>query len=121
MAGLLPSVDMVSQGLTFASPSMLRFRNPEKFISGKLSGCLPHWELVLKDYPKASEIFRPVSEGVRVQEFFVPFKGTFRGRSYKADVPPRMLFPNSPSCNNFPDFVAQTILERVANGSCLSR
>ena len=98
---------------------MLRFRNPEKFISGNLSGCLPHSKLVLKDYPKASEIFRYVSEGVRVQEFFVPFKGTFRGRSYNADVPPRMLFPNSSSCNNFRDFVAQTILERVANGSLL--
>ena len=71
---------------------MLRFRNPEKFISGNLSGCLPHWKLVLKDYPKASEIFRYVSEGVRVQEFFVPFKGTFRGRSYNADVPPVCCF-----------------------------
>ena len=54
-----------------------------------------------------------------MQEFYVPFKGTFRGRSYNADVPPRMLFPNSSSCNNFRDFVAQTILERVANGSLL--
>ena len=119
LAGPLPSVDMVSRDLTSASPSMLRFRNPEKFISGNLSGCLPHWKLVLKDYPKASEIFRYVSEGVRVQEFLVPFKGTFRGRSYNADVPPRVLFPNSSSCNNFHDFVAQTILERVANGSLL--
>ena len=98
---------------------MLRFRNPEKFISGNLSGCLPHWKLVLKDYPKASEIFRYVSEGVKVQDSFVPFKGTFRGCSYNADVPPRMLFPNSSSCNNFRDFVARTILERVANGSLL--
>jgi len=30
-----------------------------------------------------------------------------------------MLFPNSSSCNNFCDFVAKTMLERVANGSLL--
>ena len=30
-----------------------------------------------------------------------------------------MLFPNSSSCNNFRDFVAQTILEKVANGLLL--
>ena len=30
-----------------------------------------------------------------------------------------MLFPNSSSCTDFRDFVAQTILERVANGSLL--
>ena len=54
-----------------------------------------------------------------MQEFFVPFKGKFRGRSYNSDVPLRMLFPNSSSCNIFRDFVPQTILERVANGLLL--
>ena len=110
---------MVSGGLAFASPSMLRFRKPENFVAGNLSECLPHWEVVLKDYPKAAEIFRYVSQGVYVQEFFVPFNGTYRGRSYNTNVPPRMSFPNSFSCNNFRDFVSQTILERVANGSLL--
>ena len=110
---------MVSGGLAFASPSMLRFRKPENFVAGNLSECLPHWEVVLKDYPKAAEIFRYVSQGVYVQEFFVPFNGTYRGRSYNTNVPPRMSFPNSLSCNNFRDFVSQTILERVANGSLL--
>ena len=110
---------MVSGGLAFASPSMLRFRKPENFVPGNLSECLPHWEVVLKDYPKAAEIFRYVSQGVYVQEFFVPFNGTYRGRSYNTNVPPRMSFPNSFSCNNFRDFASQTILERVANGSLL--
>ena len=55
--GLLPSVDMVSQGLAFASLFMLHFKNPQNFRAGNLTKCLPHRELVLKDYPKASEIF----------------------------------------------------------------
>jgi len=54
-----------------------------------------------------------------VQDGFVPFSGTFRGRSYNAHVPPRMSFPNSSSCNNFRECVSQTIFERVANGSVL--
>ena len=95
-AGPLPSVDMVSGGLVFASPSMLRFLNPENFVAGNLSECLPHWEVILKDYPKAAEIFlRYVSQGINVQEFFVPFNGMYRGHPYNADIPPRKSFPNS--------------------------
>ena len=98
---------------------MLRFRNPENFITGNLSECLPHWEVILKDYPKAEEIFCYVSQGINVQEFFVPFNGTYWGHSYNADIPPRKSFPNSFSCNSFHEFVSQTILERVVNGSLL--
>ena len=110
---------MVSGDLAFLSPSMLRFRKPENFVAGNLSECLPHWEVLLKDYPKAAEIFHYVSQGVNVQEFFAPFNGTYRGRSYDADVPPSMSFPNSFSSDSFRDFVSQTILERAANGSLL--
>ena len=86
---------MVSGGLVFASPSMLRFLNPENFVAGNLSECLPHWEVFLKDYPKAAEIFRYVSQGINVQEFFVQFNGAYRGHSYNADIPPRKSFSNS--------------------------
>ena len=112
-------MDMVSGGRAFASLSILRFRKPENFVAGNLSECLPHWEVVLKDYPKAPENFRYVSQGVNLQEFFVPFNGTYCGHSYNADVPPGMSFPNSFSCNSFRDFVSQTLLERVVNGSLL--
>ena len=87
---------MVSEGLVFALPSMLRFLNPENFVAGNLSECLfPHWEVILKDYPKTAEIFRYVSQGINVQEFFVPFNGMYRGHSYNADIRPRKSFPNS--------------------------
>ena len=76
--GLLPSVDMVSQGLAFASPFMLHFKNPQNFLAGNLTTCLPHWEIVLKDYPRATEIFCYVYECIKKQDFFVSFCGTFR-------------------------------------------
>ena len=56
--------------------------------------------MFLKDYPKAAEIFRYVSQGINVQEFFVPFNGSYRGHSYNADIPPRKSFPNSFSCRH---------------------
>ena len=88
-------------------------------MTGNLSSCLPFWKVVLQDYPKALEIFRYVSEGVKVQEFLVPFRGIFKGCAYNSDSPPRMVFPNSPSCIPSRDFVTRTILERVSNGSLL--
>ena len=73
----------------------------------------------MKGHPKASEILGYITEGVRVREFFVPFRGSFKGRSYHSDSPSPISFPNSPSCARFHDFVTRTILQRVANGSLL--
>ena len=99
--GPLPSVDMVSQGLAFASPSMLHFKNPQNFLAGNLTKRLPPWELVVKYYLKAPEIFRYVPEAIKLQDFFISFCGPFKGLRYNSDVPPRMKFPNSSSCNAF--------------------
>ena len=106
--GPLPSVDMVCQGLAFASPSMLHFKNPENFLKGNMTKRLPHWELVLKYYLKSPEIFRYV---IKLQDFFISFIGPFKDLLYNSDLPPRMKFPNSSSCNAFNHFVSQTILE----------
>ena len=110
---------MVSSGSVFTSPSMLRFRDPNKFSPGNLSNCLSYWEPFLQDYPKKSEIYSFLSEGVNVKQFFVPFHGTFQGRPFKSGEPPSMAFPNSPSCERFKHFISRTILERVSNGSLL--
>ena len=110
---------MASSGSVYASPSMLRFRDPNKFSAGNLSNCLPCWEPVLQDYPKKSEIYSFLSEGVNVKQFFGPFHGTFQGRHFCNSEPPSMAFNNSPSCLRFKDFISRTILERVSNGSLL--
>ena len=102
---------MVCQGLAFASPSMLHFKNPQNFLAGNLTKRLPHSELVVKYYLKAPGIFLYVPEGIKLQDFFISFCGPFKGLRYNSDVPPRMKFPNSSLCNDFNDFVSQTILE----------
>ena len=45
------------------------------------------------------------------------FNGNFQGQRYDSDLPPRAVFPNSKSCANFSDFISETILGRVRNGS----
>ena len=72
-----------------------------------------------QDYPKKSEIYSFLSEGVNVKQFFIPFHGTFQGHHFCSSEPPSMAFRNSPSCERFKDFISRTILERVSNGSLL--
>ena len=119
-AGPLPSVHTVSSGSVYASPSMLRFRDPNNFSAGNLSNCLPCWEPVLQDYPKTSEIYSFLSEGVNVKQFFVPFHGTFQGRHFSRSYPPSMAFPNSPSCERFKDFILAQFLIEFPTAPCSS-
>jgi hypothetical protein len=62
-------------------------------------------------------IRRWINEGVDVHEFFTSFKGTFQGKQYNSDLPPEALFPNAKSCTAFSEFISNTIIERVSNGS----
>ena len=110
---------MISSGSVYASPSMLRFRDPNKYSAGNLSNCLPYWEPVLQYCPKKSEIYSFLSEGVNVKQFFVPFHCTFQGRHFCSSEPPSMSFPNLPLRERFKGFISRTILERVSNGSLL--
>lgn len=73
---------MVSLGSVYASPRFLRFRDPENFFAGNLRGYLSYWEVVLRGYSKEEEIYSFVSEGVKAHNFFVPFHGSFQGRSF---------------------------------------
>ena len=46
---------------------------------------------------------------------FYPFHGTFQGHHFSSNEPSSMIFPNSPSCERFKDFISHTILDRVSN------
>ena len=52
-----------------------------------------------------------------VFDFFKPFKGDFKGKSYDSQLPPKMFFENNKICNEYEDFISATILERIKNGS----
>ena len=117
--GPLPSVDMVSSGSVYASPTHIPFRDNENFIAGNVQANCHKWRTILLNYSKADEIFRYVSLGVDIQEFFTPFKGTFQGRSYDSPIPPRIVFPNACNCQDHEGFISNCIIERVRNGSLL--
>ena len=108
---------MVASGKFHASPDLLRFRDPSFFIPGSIHHSLPMWSEILQDSPNRSAFLRYLEFGVDVKEFFAEFKGTFQGRVYSSPLPPRALFPNNRSCQAFSEFISNTILERVVNGS----
>ena len=116
-AGPLPSARMVASGKFHASPDLLRFRDPSFFIPGSIHHSLPMWSEILQDSPDRSAFLRYLEFSVDVKEFFTEFKGSFQGRVYSSPLPPRALFPNNRSCQAFSEFISNTILERVANGS----
>ena len=57
-----------------------------------------------------------IREGVKVYDFFRHFKGNFKGRHYDSAVPPVSVFPNSPCCRRFCDFIDSTVLDWVSQG-----
>ena len=108
---------MVASGKFHASFDLLRFRDPTFFIPGSTHRSLPMWSEILYDFPNRSTLLRYLEFGVDVQEFFIKFEDTFQGQVYSSPFPPRALFPNSRRCQAFSEFISNTILDRVANGS----
>jgi len=108
---------MVSQLAVQASAPDLIFRDPNDFTAGEIHNHLLRWEEILQGQPKRDEIVSYLKFGVDVREFFLPFKGDFQGTYYDSPLPPGASFPNNKSCSGFEDFISDTILERLANGS----
>ena len=75
------------------------------------------WEQILHGFHKKEEVLKYISKGVSVFDFFKPFKGDFKGKSYDFQLPPKMFFENNKICNEYEDFISATILERIKNGS----
>lgn len=45
------------------------------------------------------------------------FSGNLWGQTYDNDFPPARMFNNSARCYKFVDFITETIVERLKNGS----
>jgi len=119
-AGPLPSLEMVSSGMVFASPDQLRFRDPKAFFPGNVHNNISLWQQIMPGgRPKSDEILKYLELGVDVTDFFTPLKGIFQGKFYDHPTPPQAWFPNSKSCIPFDNFVTETILSRVSNRSLL--
>lgn len=108
---------MVSEGRVFASPDMLQFRDPHSFVAGNLTTCLDQWDQISVDYEKRDFVLSIIRDGVDVFDFFTPFNGTFKGKTYCSDLPHQMCFPNSAVCRPFKEFITATVKDRICNGS----
>lgn len=95
------------------------FQNPDKFVTGEIHSYRLEWEPILEGiFKKALEInpFVYHSDGVRVAELLVPFKGDFEGKFYNCPIPLCAVFHSSKLCENFEEFFTAIILDRVGIG-----
>ena len=59
----------------------LRFRDPGHFKAGMLHESFPVWQRLLAGYSCAVDLLEILWDGVRVENFFTPFRGDFKGSS----------------------------------------
>ena len=110
---------MVSKGIAHATPQDVIFRDPSSLAAGELSNHESYWAFILSQHPKKDEILSYIVHGVKISDFFIPFRGDFQGQFYDSAIPTVALFPNSKSCLDFEEFISCTILDHVKNGSLL--
>jgi hypothetical protein len=99
--GPMASAEMVSSrpDFVFCVLSHLRFRDPDHFRTGIIHGSLPMWEHLLADYCFPTvDLLEIVREGVRVERFFPPFRGDFKGLFYNMETPPAIRIKKSAVC-----------------------
>ena len=109
---------MVSNGQALASAKDTIFRDPSSFVPAEFHTHYPECCAITPE-GQADEILSFIKHGVDVWSFIQHFKGSFAGRHYDSPTPPSREFPNSPSCEDFKDFVSATIRERVRTGSLI--
>lgn len=87
-------VNDVLNGFKEADVSMLAFRDPDEFMAGNIHANLPSWQRItaVARYDRAQEVLKWIEHRADVHQFFVPFKGDYRGQSYNSDLPPYRVF-----------------------------
>lgn len=95
--------------------SDLKFYDPENFVAGNVNSKAREWKSILGD--NDSICINWLEQGVRIQDFIQPFSGNFRGKKYNSDFPLNHILPNANKCKRHINFINETILERLKNGS----
>ena len=114
--GPLASPEMVSSRPELGVLTNLRFRDQSHFKAGMLHENFPVWQRLLADYSCAVDLLEILRDGVRVENFFIPFRGDFKGQFYHAQTPPSIHIKNAAICAQFADFISDTIVQWVASG-----
>ena len=120
---ILPSPEDVLHGRAKPDFEGLRLRCQDTFVCGSLHQFVSVWDRYMGGIP-GYPLVRPwLKVGVDIPSFFQPYKGIFNGRVLDSARPPPMFFQNSDICFQFQDFITQTILKRLEEGSmlCLGR
>ena len=107
-----PSAEKVAEGGEF-NLEHLPFRNPDYYVAGNLHDQAAEWGSI----GAGEEVLSWLKNGVDVQQFFKHFKGNFKGQHFNNDLPPQIFLPNAPSCIGFGNFIIETLIERILNGS----
>ena len=79
----------------------LQLRDPQTFSVGGVRRSAQVWEELLRGHPQGKRIGEWIRRKVDFLEFSRPFSGSFKGSRYTANLPPRRVFPNHPSCKSF--------------------
>lgn len=100
-----------------ANLAHLRFYDPSHFRAGNIHNKLPIWQNLLKNSPCAEiDLLEIIRDGVRIDHFFEPFKGHFKGETFNSSYPPPVIIKNSPGCAKFSQFISDTIIQWVTAG-----
>lgn len=112
-------LNSVIHGETLADVSMLAFRDPEKFIAGNLHQHKHQWATLSTslDNHNFAHVFDWINNYVDVKQFFMPFKGSYKGVNYDCDTPPTTILRNNINCKPFAQFISDTIMDRLASGA----
>lgn len=111
--------ELPSKDISYDYPRMedLSFRDPDSFVAGGVHSHVGTWEKICNQGSEAQRVLGWIKDGVDLYEFMVPFKGTYGGRQYDSPEPPGRIFKNNKSCEGFTQFIADTLEERITNGS----
>ena len=71
----------------------------------------------MSDVPSYASVRPWIHDGVHIPSFFRPYKGVYKGRSFDSVIPHPMYFQNDGRCDDFKDFIAATIVQRLKEGS----
>ncbi|CAB3996885.1 Hypothetical predicted protein [Paramuricea clavata] len=108
-------MNTVTNGDALRTIDQLKFRDPDHFRAGKLHNHVNECETLLDDTPtpQQNRVLTWIRGKVSIFEYFRPFKG----QTYDSARPPPAQFKNNPLCQQFADFVSNTLLQHVQTGA----
>ena len=83
--GPLPSPELVASRPGLGILDHLRFFDPGLFRAGNIHNKLSLWQDLLEKSPCSEvDLLEVIRDGVRVDHFFKPFRGNFKGQPYNS-------------------------------------